>query len=586
MIARRLFLSRVETDFNPARDVAAGPWCFVESEEDFDGWEDFPFTDAFADTQDLITADAVTRRLANHIALSWADKMNAKTKRNYSSKMWRDFLILWMVAAVQSTWRCYRNIELLIKRHGEEHFHVRILESNPNWPINNLSDFMRLLTLDGYFTFWMNSLTLRYIAPKKWTLEPVEYETSHAIGMPKQSSNFYKTERRNRISAFIGRLGFDHVQGTRLIRLFFVLLINVLPRLPAVGKKFISEDHVLEEFPGAYFSILDEFLESTLPLSFGDGLLSTLSEAESLKFYPGRLTVTHAGSVDAYNHLITVLAVENGERVVGFQHGGWYGVAGSGAWACESEYIYHAFITWGWTKQADYFGNMIPLPSPMLSKIRNTHSPRNDRLIFVGTRMIIQNDRFDARPSSVRWLNYRKIKLNFVNTLHVEPRKALYYRPYHRREPPLEDGSYMRRHIPNLPILEGSLHKQATACRLVVMDHPGTTLHLLMASNIPTVCYWDPKDWPLCSQANVQFELLRKANILFDNPEAAAAHVNVIWSNVQDWWNGSQICDARREWLAYHARTSSIWWWYWVGGIWRLATGRELKYKRGQNLTP
>ena len=82
-----------------------------------------------------------------------------------------------MVVAVQSTWRRYQNIELLNKRYGEEHFHVRILESNPNWPTNNFSDFMRLLTLDGYFTFWVNSLTLPYIAPKKWTLEPVEYET-------------------------------------------------------------------------------------------------------------------------------------------------------------------------------------------------------------------------------------------------------------------------------------------------------------------------------------------------------------------------------------------------------------------------
>jgi len=89
MTVRHLFLSRVETDFNSTRDVSAGPWCIVEREEDFEGWEDFPFTD----TKNLITADAITRRLANHIALSWVDKMNAKTKRNCSPEMWRSFLI-------------------------------------------------------------------------------------------------------------------------------------------------------------------------------------------------------------------------------------------------------------------------------------------------------------------------------------------------------------------------------------------------------------------------------------------------------------------------------------------------------------
>ena len=133
-----------------------------------------------------------------------------------------------------------------------------------------------------------------------------------------------------------------------------------------------------------------------------------------MKFYPGRLTITHAASVDTYNHLLNVLSVEHGERVVGFQHGGWYGTGAVAPWASESEYIYHAFITWGWTKQSDFYGNMIPLPSPMLSKIRNSHVDKNNYLILVGTRMFIQNDRLEGRPSMVCWLNYRKIKQDFV----------------------------------------------------------------------------------------------------------------------------------------------------------------------------
>ena len=102
MTPRRLFLSRVDKSFRPDRDIAAGPWCFVENQQQFDGWENLLFTDAFAETSNLLQADAMTRRLANHLAYSWAERMNAKTCRNYSPAMWRNFLILWIVVSVQS----------------------------------------------------------------------------------------------------------------------------------------------------------------------------------------------------------------------------------------------------------------------------------------------------------------------------------------------------------------------------------------------------------------------------------------------------------------------------------------------------
>ena len=579
---RRLFLSKVDTDFDVSRDIAAGPWCFIDMEEEVEGWDDLFFTDPFISTSDMVRADALTRRLANQIALSWADRMNILTDRHYSRRMWRNFLIIWMVAAVQTTWRCYCNMELLIKKYRDTPLYVRFLNHNPDWQIDNLTEFMRLLNLDNYFNFWLNSLILRNISPDNWTLDHGAREPYVRPESIEQTTSSKIIKIRNPLSAFIGRLGFDHVQGTKMSRLMFSLIINLLPRLPAKGKKFESDESVIGKFPASYLAILEEFLGATLPLSYSVGLSAILKKVETLKFYPGRLTVTHACSIDTQLHLVSVLSVENGERVVGFQHGGWYGTAATESMATEAEYVYHAFITWGWTEQADFYGNMVPLPSPMLSKIRNAHFTRNESLIFVGTRMMIQNDRFDARPSSVRWLTYRKIKRNFVNTLNSAPRKALLYRPYHRANPPLQDGKYMTRHFPDLPIVEGLLQDSIFTCQLVVLDHPGTTLHIAMAANVPTVCYWDPADWPICSQAKRQFDLLRAAGILFDSPEEAAIRVNEIWDDVSGWWNKPEVRNARMGWVDYHARTSLFWWWHWACGIWRLATGREPKHKGGQ----
>ena len=98
-----------------------------------------------------------------------------------------------------------------------------------------------------------------------------------------------------------------------------------------------------------------------------------------------------------------------------------------------------------------------------------------------------------------------------------------------------------------------------------------------MAANVPTICYWDQKDWPLCKQAVEQFDHLREVGILFDMPEDAAAHVNAIWNDVPGWWNSRAVRVVRRQWQDQYARTSPIWWWHWAVAIWKMATGRVPK---------
>lgn len=547
----------------------------MEDEDAVDGWDDLPFTDPIPDSQSLKDADVQTRRLANHLALCWAERMNARHGCTYSQTFWRNFLILWMVAAVQTTWRCYRNLELLVERHGSESLSVAVIDKEPVWPIRDVSDFMNLLSFDGRFMFWMSSLLLKNLAPANWTLEPVSRKTSAKRDIPISNDDQSAADVRSPLRTFIGRLGFDHVHGTKYSRLFYAFLINFLPRHPATGKKFEADEAILDYFPKTYLQCLDHFLEATLPSSFAAGFAVIEKEAKTYRYSPGRLTITHAASVEPLYQMINALAIERGERMVGFQHGGWYGTALAESWASESEYIYHAFLSWGWTAQDDLYGRVLPLPSPMLSEISNKHRFNNGRLIFVGTRMVIQNDRFDSRPSSKRWLGYRKLKLDFINALSATTRKSLHYRPYHRAKPLLRDGAYVSKFFPDIPIHEGDLNSEMLNCRLLVLDHPGTTLNLALAANVPTICYWNPKDWPFCQQAEEKFAVLRESGLLFDDPDAAAAHINAIWDDVPGWWRSKSVTNASQQWRKDFARTSPAWFWHWTFAIWKLALGAD-----------
>ena len=87
--------------------------------------------------------------------------------------------------------------------------------------------------------------------------------------------------------------------------------------------------------------------------------------------------------------------------------------------------------------------------------------------------------------------------------------------------------------------------------RILVSTYNGATVLESLASNIPTVIFWNPSFFELTSFGEEQFAKLRSAKIFFTNPVEAAHHVNATWSNVGEWWFQpevqnivSEFCDA------------------------------------------
>ena len=55
----RLFLSRVDKDYDPDCDFVLGPWCFLGREKIYPDWDKGTFLDAFDDPEEKKSLDNV-----------------------------------------------------------------------------------------------------------------------------------------------------------------------------------------------------------------------------------------------------------------------------------------------------------------------------------------------------------------------------------------------------------------------------------------------------------------------------------------------------------------------------------------------
>jgi putative transferase (TIGR04331 family) len=82
-----------------------------------------------------------------------------------------------------------------------------------------------------------------------------------------------------------------------------------------------------------------------------------------------------------------------------------------------------------------------------------------------------------------------------------------------------------------------------------VCTYPNTTFSEAMASGIPTILLYIPEFFETVPEADELIRILKKANILFNDPEKAAAHVNKVWNNVEEWWREGNVEKAKKYFL-------------------------------------
>ena len=102
-----------------------------------------------------------------------------------------------------------------------------------------------------------------------------------------------------------------------------------------------------------------------------------------------------------------------------------------------------------------------------------------------------------------------------------------------------------------------TMYDQLNQSRLCVCFYNGTPMLEVFVANFPTIVYFNPNNCELNESAQPYFDELREAEILFDDPVAAASQVNKVYQNPISWWGNAKVQKAKDRFCSRYARSGS-----------------------------
>lgn len=537
----------------PQTHIAAGAWCFVGRDALFPGWDSagvqahFPLPpDPFADAGAFLAA----ARAANGEVLRLARRYSGDSGLSESYRLLAAGPYI-LLAVHMLAERQQRALDL-VRLYGDTPLRVPLQPADIPFSFAGTKDFMVHGVLDAAFNHFVYSRIIEAIAPPAWRLEYLPPARLHrAEAQPAPPLRARATEA---VRALLRALPFPRIKGFTL-RQSLVLSLAVLlnkKKLPDASLAFslYCDAPLVWRFPA------ESLINACMPPALAQARHPAPS-SPATKTTPGPLcAMLPVFSQDDRYRLRLARKVERGARLFCVQHGANYGNLKS-VGILPFEYARHAFFSWGWQHEHAVPANALPMPNPLLAGIAGTHRETAPRLVLVSTEMSGFSYRLKSRPQSGVLPVYRHGKRRFLSAVRekiAETGGSVLYRPYFPAPGGLEDGSYIQRELPGIPLCTGDLTTQILGCRLLALDHYGTTLHTALAANVPLLAFWNRQHWGMDAASDKALDLLAQAGILHETPEAAAAHALDVWDHVQAWWKSGDVRNARAFWMEHYAR--------------------------------
>jgi putative transferase (TIGR04331 family) len=235
---------------------------------------------------------------------------------------------------------------------------------------------------------------------------------------------------------------------------------------------------------------------------------------------------------------------EEGSPLVIGQHGGGIGTHLFAFYEKHQLDICDLYLSWGWTDNSKK--NIKPTGILKYSKPLGVNHESQSRISLLALRLPSQSNHISSAPIASQLLSYFNDQCEFINSLNTQIKDNLTVRLWQIEkgfEPSIERWNAA---FPDITFDYGfsNLNKLLKKSKLCIATYNATTFLETFSMDVPTIMFWNPNHWELREAAKMHFNKLKEVGVFHETPKSAAKHVNMIWKDVNSWWNSEVVKDA------------------------------------------
>lgn len=288
----------------------------------------------------------------------------------------------------------------------------------------------------------------------------------------------------------------------------------------------------------AFEAFVFERVFRDLPAAYWEGFASLQAKVREIRLTPKVILTANAHWNNEVFKLWCAESAQAGVKIVVMQHGG--SVPPEFNLMGFEEDISDVKTTWS----VPFHPKHRRLPANKLAAAKIASS--GETLAVLGLEVSRYPIRVEAAPVSAQALTSTEYSCELHDALTGGAKAAFRVKPF------ISVGWNTRqRYIDALGADkvsgERDFRRFLASARIIVCTYPQTTFSEGIASGIPTIALYPRKFWDVIPEFEPLVEQLRAAKIIFNDPKAAAAHIDAVWADPARWWESPEVLRARAE---------------------------------------
>ncbi len=473
----------------------------------------------------------------------------------------------WLLDFINNMYDKYYSIKYAKSIYSD--FYTSVLNENKYFVPHDYNEYV-MNSIDDAYSFQLYSMVVRFLNISNVTIE--------------SKVNFYQnvlkknnSTKQKILSIFSSGMNFLFqkkkiiitVPGFNDITIKEIIVLLIKSKFKIVFDNFDIQDsyfkksnlernqlrNLLNDFD-EFDEILNEAISMNIPKVYYEYFLHYREIVKSDKKRESNVYFTSNAHYSS-TYFMYKVAAEKKSKLLIMQHGGGYGIYKLNFGQYWEVKIADIFYSFGWNNKSN-----IKYLSPSKFVKKYFRKDNDNQILYISNTVSRYLRHFNGYGFFGDGLEelYINERIRFLNTLNkkidikIRMFPSDHYKLYEKQR--IEINNFSNVYFDDY---QKSFYESLLSCKLHVTDITMTTFLEALVFNIPTICFCPNLNNNMSDDSKYFLELLIKNNILFLDSKKAAEHINIIYNNIDSWWQSTEVQNAKDKFCFQYARNSENW---------------------------